>query len=195
MNHDDNLRIFIAIPLPPDISDYLSDIISSLKNQFPDDSIKWVRSENIHLTIKFLGNISVSKLAKLYENLDKPIQIEPFQLEISKIGAFPSIYKPRVVWVGLSECKSLYDLSLFLDEGTQFLEMENETSFSPHLTLARTRPGIKKENFEKLKELLAKNRIIEPKSFIVNQFNVYQSTLTPSGPHYSILKIYKFHPK
>jgi len=191
MNHEENLRIFIAIPLPFSIIEYLTEIISSFKKQLPDHSIKWVKPENIHLTLKFLGNISTAKLSDLYKHFDTPLQIKPFELEITKLGAFPSIFKPRVVWVGLSESKPLGNLSLFINENTEFLGLENEESFSPHLTLARTRPGIKKGNIENLKQLFAKNRIIEPQSFQVNHFNIYQSTLTPKGPLYSILKTYK----
>lgn len=193
MNHEENLRIFIAIPLSFSIIEYLSEIISSIKKQLPDHSIKWVKPENIHLTLRFLGNISSSKLIDLYKHFDTPLKIEPFELEITKLGAFPSIFKPHVVWVGLSESKPLVNLSLFINENTKFLGLENEESFSPHLTLARTRPGIKKENIENLKQLFAKNqnRILEPHSFQVNHFNIFQSTLTPNGPLYIILKTYK----
>jgi 2'-5' RNA ligase len=192
MSHHNELRVFIAIPLPSPVVNYLAELLSLFQNQIPEKSIKWVRPENIHLTLKFLGNISKSNLDILVENLNAFNQFAPFQMEINKLGAFPSIFKPQVVWVGGTSTNSLIELNNFVEQTTSFLEIQNDKKpFSPHLTIARIRPGIKQESFENLKQILVKNRQIDPIIFSINQYCVYQSNLTPKGPAYTVVQKYE----
>lgn len=189
MNHDDEIRAFVAIPLPSEITDFLTEIISNLKQVFPEDSLKWVQYEDIHLTLKFLGNISKLTLKFLIDKLETDHQFSPFDLTINKLGAFPSIYKPQVLWVGTTNHQILIDLHRFIQNTTSLVKNENDSKpFSPHLTIARLRPGIKKNLFQNIKLELYRNKEIEQISFTVKYYCLYQSTLTSKGPIYSELQ-------
>ena len=189
MNHDDEIRAFVAIPLPNEIVDHLTRIMDNLKEIFPASSLKWVEPGNIHLTLKFLGNISNSTLHFLINKLGTDQQFSPFELTMNKIGAFPSIYKPQVIWVGTTTHPLLLDLNQFVQIATSIVENENDgKTFSPHLTIARLRPGIKKENLENIRMELYKNKELEPISFTVDHYCLFQSTLTSKGPIYSELR-------
>lgn len=159
MNHEDEIRAFIAIPLSNEILEYLSDLIFQLKQNFPDKSLKWVQPGNIHITLKFLGNISKSTFHFLLNKLETNHQFSPFELTINKLGAFPSIYKPQVIWVGSSINPLLLDLNQFIQKSTSIVNNEADSKpFSPHLTIARIKPGITKDRFESIKLELYKKR-------------------------------------
>lgn len=193
MNHDEDIRAFIAIPLPKDVTEFLTQIISDLKLTFPDKSVKWVQPENIHLTLKFLGNISRSTLHLLFEKLKTENQFAPFNLTINKIGAFPSLYRPQVIWVGTSSHNTLAELAQFVEKSTSMVKSEIDSkSFSPHLTIARLRPGIKKDHFDIIKQELYKRKELNSISFTVNHYCVYQSVLSSKGPIYTVLRKYNF---
>lgn len=191
MNHDHEIRAFVAIPLPKDVTEYLAEIITELKLTLPEKSVKWVQPENIHLTLKFLGNISKSTLHFLVEKLKSDNRFLPFDLTINKIGAFPSMYKPQIIWVGTSSHDTLSELAQFVEKSTSMVKNENDSkSFSPHLTIARLRPGVKKDHFDIIKQELYKRREINSISFAINIFCLYQSVLTSNGPIYTVLQKY-----
>ena len=193
MNHDDEIRAFIAIPLPKEVSEYLTEIISNLKLIIPDKSVKWVQPGNIHLTLKFLGNISKSTLHFLIEKLKTENEFSPFNLTINKIGAFPSLYKPQVIWVGTSSHNTLSELAQFVEKSTSMVKNENDSkSFSPHLTIARLKPGVKNDNLDIIKQELYKRKELNSISFTINHFCIYQSILTSKGPIYTELRKYNF---
>lgn len=187
MNHNNTIRAFVAIPIPESVIEYLSDLLVKFQKEITENSIKWVQPNNVHITLKFLGDISASSIDKLLNQLGNKT-FSSFDLEIDKVGAFPSIYKPRVVWVGTTTNPTLFELNNYVQEVTEFIqEREENKSFSPHLTIARIKPGIRKESFEELKHLLIKNRNLDPLKFKVNKYCLFQSKLTPNGPKYSTL--------
>ena len=191
MNHNNTIRAFIAIPVPEPVVMYLSDLINNFQKQFSENSIKWVEPNNIHITLKFLGDISTSSLEKLDKEL-RSKNFSSFSLEINKVGAFPSIYKPRVIWVGTTTNPILMKINDHVQLVTEFINTgEENKSFSPHLTIARIKPGIKNESFESLKHLLVKNRNLGSLKFEINKYCLFQSKLTPNGPKYSELGSYK----
>lgn len=190
MNHNNTVRAFIAIPIPKAVKDYLSNLIFNFQQTISENSIKWVDPNNIHLTLKFLGDLTNSAIKNLTTSLESN-KLSSFELKIEKVGAFPSIYKPRVIWVGISKNDVLNNLAGYIKEVTQFIQPEeNDKPFSPHLTIARIKPGIKNESYELLKKVLVKNREIEPIQFPVSNYCVFQSKLTPKGPIYSVLNSY-----
>jgi 2'-5' RNA ligase len=191
MNHNNTIRAFVAIPIPEIVIKYLSDLINNLQKEFSENSIKWVQPKNIHITLKFLGDISASSIDKLDIQL-RSRKFPSIDLEISKIGAFPSIYKPKVIWVGTTTSPILIELNDHVQKVTEFINTGEETkSFNPHLTIARIKPGIRRESFESLKHLLAKNRNLAPLKFNINKYCLFQSKLTPNGPIYSELGGYE----
>ncbi len=110
------MRSFIAIELPQNIKDYLSRLQTQLKNSQAD--VKWVEPQNIHLTLKFLGEIDdnqLSEINNILENIAK--ERKHFQANVSSAGAFPKINFPRVIWVGLKEGdQETQDIARYLEE-------------------------------------------------------------------------------
>lgn len=188
MSHTDEIRSFIAIPLPDEIKQLINQKISTLRTIFPSNSIKWVQANNIHLTLKFLGNQSKSVLNELINKLEAAQTIERFTLSIEKLGAFPSIYKPNVIWIGVSTHKNLEQLNkkVGLISYSLINDIDNK-GFSPHLTIARIKAGMHKDQFEVIKKGLFDNRELPKIDFPVNHFSVYKSTLTPQGAIYNVL--------
>ncbi len=196
MNHNDNIRTFIAIPLPNQVRDYLSNIIKVFKETFPGNAVKWVHPDNIHITLKFLGDVSKSNLHILFDKLDSKNQFFPFTLTLNKIGAFPSIYKPQVIWAGTTNHEILIEIVKFIERSTSLINEEKEPkSFVPHMTIARLRPGIKNNQIDELKREIYKYKEIESLSFEVNHYCVFQSFLNSKGPIYTALRRYDLYEK
>jgi 2'-5' RNA ligase len=192
MNHNDEIRAFIAIPLPDNVREFLTNLIGSLKEKFPEKTVKWVYPANIHITLRFLGNVSKPNLNLLIEKLDPKKQLTPFSLTINKIGAFPSIFKPQVIWVGTNDDEHLKELVNFIEESSSIIKNdEPPKSFTSHMTIARLRPGIKKDQIDMIKHEMFKYKDIEPLNFMVDHYCLYQSVLSSRGPVYSELRRYE----
>jgi|TARA_Y100000780_G_scaffold7087_1_gene6632 2'-5' RNA ligase len=176
------LRLFVAIAVPPEVLEILIDIQNRFKNLGLD--AKWVKPENIHLTLKFLGN--TSKASQINQGLAKAISNElEFTLSLGGIKVFPDIKRPRVLGVGLhSPCEPLVRLHKEVEGNLVPLGFSPESRpFSPHWTLARIKSG-------KNKNLLAQqlNSIGHIASFKIKSVRLYQSRLTPEGATYTVLE-------
>ena len=184
-----DMRTFIAIELPQEIQNCLSRLQSQLDTA--GASIKWVEKQNIHLTLKFLGEVEEEKLEKIFLLVDSAAQQNPsFGIKISYLGAFPREQSPRIIWAGLETG----------DEETKIIAKEleekllklgipkEERAFSSHITIGRARSG---KNLKKLSEKLTTLKDCfkqENLNFTAGSITLYKSTLTPKGPIYEILK-------
>ena len=147
------MRTFIAIELSGEIKNSLAQIESHLKYSGAD--VKWVSPDNIHLTLKFLGEISEEKCEKVKAALDEVAKTSaPFEISIKDIGAFPKLESPRVIWVGLDKgAKEATELAKKIDLSLSKLGFQEETRpFAAHLTVGRVRSA---KNRETLKEKIA----------------------------------------
>jgi len=182
------MRTFIAIELPEEIKGYLRRLQDDLKATQAD--VKWVAPENIHLTLKFLGEVDDRKLDKIIEIIyETAKEKNKFQIRISSLGAFPKIDSPRVIWVGIDAGdKETKGISEELEERIAKIGIPKEDRpFSSHITIGRTRSSL---NREKLVRDL-KNRAelgAEKLEFYVTKITLFKSTLTPRGPIYEVLK-------
>ncbi|MCX5668276.1 MAG: RNA 2',3'-cyclic phosphodiesterase [Candidatus Omnitrophica bacterium] len=179
------MRTFIAIELSAEIKDSLAQIQSHLKYSGAD--VKWVEKDNIHLTLKFLGEISEEKLQQVIAALEIITRvIKPFEISIKDIGAFPNINYPRVIWVGLDkgtdESKSLAEK--IVEELLKIGFQKEPRPFAPHLTIGRVRSP---KNKEALKEKLQNYQLSAINYQLVSPIILFQSTLTPKGPTYTKL--------
>ena len=182
----EKIRSFIAIPLPQNIKDYLSSLISDFKKTGAD--VKWVKPENIHLTLKFLGAQEPETLEKIKVILDKIAQDKfAYTMEISLIGVFPKLEFPRVIWVGLSiGDKETKIIAKELDEKINKLGIpKEERAFSSHITIGRVRSSLNREKLT----LALKNCVIEEGKlkFSADKIILYKSTLLPGGPIYEAI--------
>ena len=178
------MRAFIAIELPQDIRKGLREIQEELKKT--DADVKWVKPENVHLTLKFLGNVADEKIKKIKSLLEEISSgYSKFEASVFKIGAFPKLEYPRVIWVGIDKgCNLLEEIAVRIEDECEHIGFAKEKrAFSAHLTLGRVRTG---KNKIALKEKLL-SAAVPQQSFIVDKIILFQSTLTPKGPIYTPL--------
>lgn len=136
------IRTFIAVPLPEAVQAALGELAGQLAAQ--SQGVRWVRSENIHLTLRFLGDTEPEKVPSLSAGLDEVAGThQPFPVRLDMVGAFPTWRRPRVVWVGLEEeGEQLHKLRRAVEHLVRSLGWEREgQQFRPHLTLGRLREG------------------------------------------------------
>lgn len=181
------MRAFIAIELSEDIKDALSQAQSHLKYSGAD--VKWVEIENIHLTLKFLGEISEEKCIKVKAALDTVAgSFKPFELNVKDIGVFPKIEFPKVIWVGLDKgAEESARIAKRIDEELSKIGFDPESRpFVAHATIGRVRSQRNKEALkEKLTTLEAFGSGIKWQA--VNSITLFQSKLTPTGSIYTKL--------
>jgi 2'-5' RNA ligase len=177
-------RVFLSI----DIEDQaLLPLISETQSKLDENlaKMKLVELENIHFTLRFFGDTSLSNIDEIKDCLNR-IQINPFEIEVHGVGAFPNSRKPRVIWVGVGQnAERIRELKVEIDSRLKELGyIPEKKRFTPHATIARVR-------YVKDAAKLAKNidELVDRSigSMTVSRFNMKKSTLTPLGPIYETL--------
>ncbi len=179
------MRTFIAIELGKEIKEVLSKIQSELKNAAAD--VKWVYPENIHLTLKFLGEVKEEKIPKIIQCLKEICNtINPFNIEIKDTGAFPDMKSPQVIWVGIEEGKEkLLELVELMEDILVKLKFpKEERKFSAHITIGRVK-SLKNKGV--LSQKINALQFGSPAHQEVKSIILFKSTLTPKGPIYEKL--------
>ncbi|MEW6070284.1 MAG: RNA 2',3'-cyclic phosphodiesterase [Candidatus Thermoplasmatota archaeon] len=150
-------------------------------------SLKLVEPQNVHLTLKFLGNVDENKIDKIAEIMQKSIEgVKSFKLKLKGAGAFPGLSRPRVLWIGTENTLHLLRIANYLNESLQALGFEKEArAFSSHVTVARVK--FLKDKKE-LQELLLKAKDKEFGEIVISSIRLKKSVLTPKGPEYSTVK-------
>jgi 2'-5' RNA ligase len=190
-HNPEQIRSFVAIEL----SEEAKEGLARLRRELERDEhrfVKWVDSGGIHLTLKFLGNIPSKRVAEITEALGKATQgISPFHLEISGIGAFPSVKQVRVLWVGVGgEVDKLSKLQQNVDSALAALGFaKEERPFVPHLTLARIREGASPLERRSFGELVGSAIFEDKYSIEVEAVRLMRSQLTPAGAVYTCLSV------
>lgn len=183
------MRAFIAIGLSQETKERLALLQQKLKPY--GDCVKWVEPKNIHLTLKFLGEIDEKKSEKISSIMDEVACVNTvFAARISSIGAFPKIDYPRVIWVGIDKGdKESVRIAEGLEEKIARVGIAKEKrKFSSHITIGRVRPEKKYGKLaEGLKDCIRDFEKEWPE-FEVKNITLFKSTLTPTGPIYEILK-------
>ena len=180
------LRSFLAVELPKPILKKVEEVQADLKSS-PID-VKWVHSEQIHLTLKFFGNIEESKIEPIIKSVEGLSQTtSPFPLAVQGMGVFPHLKNPRVIWIGLIDTKEiLIPFQKGLEEQFEKIGFQAENrSFHPHLTLGRMKSGRGKEE---LASRIEKYREVELGEFQVEEVVLYKSDLRPTGSIYTALR-------
>jgi RNA 2',3'-cyclic 3'-phosphodiesterase len=183
------IRSFIAIELPSEVKSLLERIENSLKSGDPSCA-KWVSPESIHLTLKFLGNVSETKIEAVVQSLQKAAQnIPPFNLTIQGLGAFPNLKRPQVVWVGLAgDLVQLQTLQKQVEANVSPLGFPSEARpFTPHLTLARVRDYASPQSQQSLGDLISRTQIEADYRVPVSSISLMKSQLTRAGAVYTRL--------
>ena len=179
------MRAFIAIELSEEIRSSLAQIESHLKYSGAD--VKWVDKDNIHLTLKFLGEITEEKCEKIKSILDDiGKSVKPFEISIKDIGAFPKIDYPHVIWVGLDKgVNESKELAEKIDDALSKIGFQKETrAFTAHLTIGRVKSP---KNKDALKEKVGTCKIPTVNAQNISSVILFQSKLTPKGSIYTKL--------
>lgn len=179
------MRCFIAIPLPSKTQQELSKIQSQLKETEAD--VKWVEPDNIHLTLKFLGEIDRTKIKTISQQLKELIsKYTRFETCMGKLGTFPTLSNPRVIWLDINKNEdTINDLKKKIEEILQPFGLEKETRpFRPHLTLGRVKS---KKNIQRLTEAIKSFSFPQSKPFAIGKIVLFQSILKPQGAEYTVL--------
>jgi len=176
----EKIRTFIAVELPAELKQ------AKLKSSNPP--VKWVDPANIHLTLKFLGDVDVAITGKITTALEEVVRgMPPFSIEATKLGVFPNINRIQIIWVGLfGDLPKLSGLQKRIEENLKPLGFPPEgRPFTPHLTLARVRDYARPEDRQKLGQLISAASFEGKYKIPVNSVNLMKSQLTREGPIYT----------
>jgi 2'-5' RNA ligase len=166
-------RLFIAIEIPSEIRKKIYETAKAIEQ----DGIRRVEEENLHVTLKFIGEVSESKVQEIIAKLQK-ITCSKLECEAKTVGVFPNESYIRVVWVGL-ECPELAELAKYVSSALHGIGKPDDHVFSAHLTIAR----VKKKT--DLNKFLQENKEKEFGRFEISEFVLFESKLTPNGPVYT----------
>ncbi len=181
------IRAFIAVELSEQVKKEIIRVVGILKKN--GENIKWVRPENMHLTLKFLGNVKKDRIPEITRKMEEAAKgIKAFDIRVNGIGAFPDMLRARVLWAGIDNLggKILELLAEKIDE--KIILTENGTEkhvFKPHLTIGRVKHIKNRKGFGKA----AADINIKPVSMGISCICLFSSRLTPSGPEYEKLSV------
>lgn len=182
------IRTFICIDLPEQVKSQIAELQAELKKA-SRGSISWVKPANIHLTLRFLGDVAAERQAELRACVERiAAQYAPFPLAVGSTGVFPNTRNPRVFWVGVKgSTEQLLPLQKGLETELRAAGFGKEDKpFSPHITIGRARQGGAREVSEAL------DRTSFPDTALpVEEIIVMRSDLKPTGPIYSKLAVVK----
>ena len=185
----EQVRSFIAIELPEEVKKAFRELQAQLKAGSPAP-VKWVEPNNIHLTLKFLGNVAAHRIEEIAAAMTEAVRgTSPFPLKVTELGVFPNPRRVRVIWVGLGgEADKLASLQQRIESNLEKLGFPPENRrFTPHLTLARIRDRATPQEREKLGRLIAETELDTAQNFSVDSVKLMKSQLTPEGPIYTCL--------
>lgn len=187
------MRLFVALEIPSQVRERLTELIARLRAADSDSAkqrAKWVRAENLHVTLKFIGHVEDGKLAPIREALSQVHSDAAVKLGFNQIGFFPNERRPRVLFVGIEASPNLALIAKLIDQRLVPLGIPPETrDFTPHLTLARfDPPGIS----EKLRAATLQNAHTGFGALQTEEFHLIESKLKPTGAEYTTLQSFRF---
>ena len=185
------MRLFVALAISNGVREAIAALIREL--QPLDDSWKWVRAENLHVTLKFLGEISLDKLEGIRVALRGVGCPWPIAVNFAALGFFPDERRPRVLWVGMEASQSLPALAAAIDDALAKVGVpREERDFTPHLTLARSKRG---KLSPELKQELARHSAGQFGGMSASAFRLVESRLKSTGAEYTTLESFPGAPE
>ena len=181
-----SIRTFIAIEIPEDIRNQIAELQSGLKGL--GGKITWVKPENMHLTLKFLGETDESLIENISEKLEQVVlSFNQFEIKVKGIGVFPNFKRAKVFWVGTeTDSNTLSELAKKIDQQINEFGYELEKrQFSGHLTMGRVRDS---RGIEPVIKKLQQVKNFTPGKFVVKEVLFIKSELSRQGPIYTLLR-------
>ncbi len=188
----DAIRAFIAVELPEEVRQKLDEIEQQVQARAGEDArraVRWVPASNMHLTLKFLGEVSTGNLQALARMLQTEADRHSrFEMSISGLGAFPNVRRPRVIWVGTQAPDELSALQRAIEVETRKLGYPaEERPFSPHLTLGRISQNARPDEVTQVARALGEMRVGEISRVRIDRVHLFRSDLQRSGAVYTSL--------
>jgi len=183
------LRAFIAIEIPAEIQNAIADNTASLRSALPGPLVRWVARQNVHLTLKFLGDVSPDNLSQLAETLKvESGSHAPFDIGVARLGAFPTQKRARVIWIGLDAPPALLTLQREVDAVAATLGYpREERPFSPHLTIGRVAQNASASDLQRIRSALEAAKVGILGTAHVQALHIFKSDLRPGGSVYTRL--------
>jgi len=183
------LRVFIAIELPASVRDAIYKQTSALRQSLGGGYIRWVPAQNMHLTLKFLGDTAASHLDFLRQTLSREAALHPpFEMQIGGFGCFPNQRTPRVLWAAVHAPSELTSLQRGIEAGAARLGYKPEARpFSPHLTIGRVRESASLSETQNIRAALAAVQTGNVATVRVEAVHLFKSDLQPGGSVYAKL--------
>lgn len=183
------LRAFIAVELPISIQDAIQQQTFQLRQALDPSLVRWTPAHSVHLTLKFLGDVSPANLNLLTEMLTREAEQHPaFDMRVGNIGSFPTSRQPRVIWVGLYAPAVLGSLQRGIEAAAARLGYApDDRPFSPHLTIGRVRQNLSNADLQKIRAALDSTQVGHIGTATVDCAYLYKSDLQPGGSVYTRL--------
>ena len=186
MSQRSEWRVFCAVELPAEVRARLEDHVRRLREKVPDAAASWSRVENIHLTLKFFGNVEVKRIEKISAAAERAVkEFSTFQIGVGGTGVFPRASRPQVLWIGVEDPSGQLTAlqKKFENECAAEGFPKEDRAYKPHLTIARLR---KPEGARKLADAhLAMQFDSSPVN--VKELVHFRSELSPKGSKYSVI--------
>jgi len=183
------LRSFVAVEIPAGIQSALARSIAPLQTVLPKPLIRWVAPENIHLTLKFLGEVSPANLERLAEALKaEAMAHKAFTMSVGGLGAFPTPHRARILWIGLEAPSALMALLRAVEAVAARLGYASEDRpFSPHLTIGRVGQFVSGTDLQRIRNALEGTIVGTLGTVSVDAVHIFKSDLQPGGSVYTRL--------
>ena len=181
------LRTFIAVEIPLHVQKLIQQATDSLRKELGSSLIRWVPTQNIHITLKFLGDVSPANVGHLTQILRNEADSCPaFDITISRLGSFPSLRRPRILYIGTQAPAELDALQRGIESACARLGYESEgRDFSPHLTIGRVKQAASVVDQQRIRHALEGTKIDSLGTARVNFVHLYKSELKPTGSVYT----------
>jgi 2'-5' RNA ligase len=183
------LRIFIAVEIPTGIQKAIAQSTAPLKEALPGRLVRWVAPQNVHLTLKFLGDVSPPNVERLAEALKgEAASHAPFPMSVDGLGTFPNPRRARVIWIGLEAPPALDVLRHAVEAAVARLGYAPEDRpFSPHLTIGRVGQNVSASDLQRIRTALEAVKVGVLGTFRVEAVHIFKSDLQPGGAVYTRL--------
>ena len=192
-SNQESWRVFCALNMTPEVRERVIEHITRLQHLAPHVKASWSREHNLHLTLKFLGQVKTSRLPQLSKAAAAATSgLLTFEVSIEETGVFPNPRRPRVLWLGVKDDSGkLAELHRRLEDACAHVGFAKEQrAFHPHLTLARLRDPHGAQELVTAHQQLS----FEPVTVRIAELVVLRSELSPKGSKYSVISQHKLGP-
>lgn len=181
------VRSFIAVSLSAELRTKLAQVEEALAEILPDLPVRWVPAANIHLTLKFLGDVSVNNIPMLEKILNSEAALtSSFELSVGGFGVFPNASRPRVLWVGVEAPDELASLQRRIEsEAARLGYAPDKRAFSPHLTVGRVSRSADALQIRAISSALRNYKLGYIGATHIKNVNLFRSDLEPGGAVYT----------